>query len=296
MVRKIIKKITDPKRGETIAETVIAVAILAIGITLSSTLMANSLRNINTSKNRVIAVNIAREGIEAVRNIRDTNWLKFSGNRRVCWNQMPTDLAFANCSEGCVDADTDGVTDDPILPGEYIVYKAQGLGSNGTTNDTTCDTVQRWRLASVGDIGVNPNKITNTLLYQMDIDADINTDGEGTSTDDKDIYNHKIAVDPNANGNDVLGRFNVAGETNFFRTITIEYLENEPDSTSNTIPPTDTINANSATNEWDSVTDTSLLNRMRVTSKVIWYRGDAEHSVELKTHLTDYLGRDDLDS
>ena len=40
--------------------------------------------NVNV-KNRVTALNIAREGVEAVRNIRDTNWLKYSGDRRKKW-------------------------------------------------------------------------------------------------------------------------------------------------------------------------------------------------------------------
>ena len=40
--------------------------------------------NVNV-KNRIIALNIAREGIEATRNLRDTNWLKYSGDRRQKW-------------------------------------------------------------------------------------------------------------------------------------------------------------------------------------------------------------------
>ena len=271
-------KLFKKNKGETILETIIAVSILAIGVTLSSTLMASSLRNINTSKNRVIAVNIAREGIEAMRNIRDTNWLKFSGNARQCWNHLPSELDPGTCAEIC-----DSIT-PPIIPGDYIVYKAEGIGGNSTD----CNTVQRWRLKAVEKIGTDPDFFSNSVLHQVDIEPiDIDTNGDGIFDNDKDIYNHLIATEATALGNDVLGRGNPQ-RTNFSRVVTIEYLENTPSTTDDTITATD----------WDtlSTTEQSLLNRIRVTSKVTWIRGDTEHSVELKTHLTDYLGRDDLDS
>ena len=264
------------KKGETILETVIAVSILAIGVTLSSTLMASSLRNINTSKNRVIAVNIAREGIEAVRNIRDTNWLKFSGNARECWNHLPSGLEpLDDCLESC-----NGVTS--ITPGDYIVYKAEGTG--GGTSE--CNTVQRWRLKPEEDLGSSPNIFSNSLLHQVDIEpVDVDTDADGIFDNDKDIYNHliRIKTESEVSGNDALGRRN-AQTSSFSRVITIEYLENS----GNIVDSTD----------WTALTtpEQILLNRIRVTSKVTWIRGDAEHSVTLKTHLTDYLGRDDLDS
>lgn len=262
-MRNIFKNI----KGETIIETIIALSVLAIGVTLSSTIMASSLRNINTSKNRVIAVNIAREGIEAVRNIRDTNWLKFSGNARGCWNQIPQILDGVTCAETC-----NGST--PITPGGYIVYKAEGTGGSSTN----CNTIQRWRLEKKGNIGVNPNTISNSTLYQVDIEpVDVDTDGDGTFDNDKDIYNHLITLPTNST-DDALGRANTQ-KSPFSRVITIEYLEND-----GTVVTT-----------WPN-SDEDKLNRIRVTSKVTWIRGSAEHSVTLKTHLTDYLGRDDLDS
>jgi len=84
-----MKPILKDTTGETLLEAVMALSILAIGIMLASTIMGTSIRNMNGSKNRVIGVNIAKEGLEAVHNIRDTNWLKFSGKKRDCWNHDP---------------------------------------------------------------------------------------------------------------------------------------------------------------------------------------------------------------
>ncbi|HDL90556.1 MAG TPA: hypothetical protein ENG14_06605, partial [Thermodesulforhabdus norvegica] len=102
-------------KGETLAETIIALSILAMGITMAGTVIMNSMRNLANAKNRVIAVNIAREGVEAVRGIRDTNWLLYSDKRRQCWNNDPKVFPC------------DGTS--PIPPGTYIVYKHAPEGS-----------------------------------------------------------------------------------------------------------------------------------------------------------------------
>lgn len=234
-------------------ETVIALTILAIGLTMSSALIATSLRNINISKNRVIAVNIAREGIEAVRNIRDTNWLKFSGRRRICWNHFPGDLITDTC-EG----------NTPIAADEYVVYKNQD---------------HRWRLA-VAEI---VDGFDNAKLYTVDIDPDTDTDKDGDKENDSDMYNHL----PEEGGGDAMG--DNAVETSFSRVIKIEYLKNQG------ISPEDLV-----VDEIDwaglSSLERSTLNRMRITSTVTWVRGGIEQDVELITHITDYLGRDNLDS
>ena len=101
------------KKGETLIEIVMSLGVLTIGIMLASTIMGSSIRNLNASKNRVIAVNIAREGLEAMRNIRDTNWMRYNSMKRDCWNHMPTLEIDEKCENNA----------NPIPPGEYIIYK-----------------------------------------------------------------------------------------------------------------------------------------------------------------------------
>lgn len=76
------------RKGETVVEILVAVMLLVVGALSSVRLLG--LANINTqlTKERVIATNLAREGLEAVRTIRDTNWLRFKGERRLCWNNL----------------------------------------------------------------------------------------------------------------------------------------------------------------------------------------------------------------
>lgn len=166
---------------------------MAIGITFAGTILANSLIHISSSKDRIIAVNLAREGLEAVRNIRDTNWLKFSGNRRECWNHLPGTLPPPPLTETC-----DGSA--LIEPGTYLVYK---------------DENQRWRLLLLGD--------REAWLYWMDIDSTVDSNADGNNINDRDIFNPTLTPPP-GNGDDPLGH-RYAEKSIFQRLITLSYLE-----------------------------------------------------------------------
>lgn len=256
-------------KGETLAETIIALSILAIGITVASTTILNSIRNLTNAKDRVIAINIAREGIEAVRNIRDTNWLFYSDKRRQCWNNMPG-------SDGC-----DGNT--PVLPGTYIIYKHSDQSWHLQPAD------ENPGIDSNGD-GIPNNDLDLINLSLVDIDKTFDSDQDGNPANDLDFYNHK-----NANVNSPMGT--EIRQTPFSRYVVIEYLENNPDplsAPSNISPPNDSINT---LNEWnDGKTDKDALNRIRVTSVVGWKTSGTAHTAELKTILTDHLGRENLEN
>ncbi len=74
------------RRGETLIEVLIAIIVLVIGSLGAVRLLGIANIHNQLTKERVIATNLSREGLEAVRNIRDTNWLRFAGERRRCWN------------------------------------------------------------------------------------------------------------------------------------------------------------------------------------------------------------------
>lgn len=224
-------------KGETISETIIALSILAIGITIASTVSASSLRNMQSARDRIIAVNLAREGIEAVRNIRDTNWLKFSGNRRECWNHNPA----LTISETCT-----GISS--IANGDYIVYKAK-----------SGDGITGWRLKSA------PTD-SDLRLHIIDTATGTDTNRDGVNDNDPDLYNHTATDD--AIGS-VTGTKNLS-ESLYKRQINIQYLDNNGDDGS----PSD--------------------NRMQITSTVTWTQAQREFTVQLKTIITDYLGRENL--
>jgi prepilin-type N-terminal cleavage/methylation domain-containing protein len=68
------------KQGFTLLEVLLALSVLSVGIMAAFTL---SLANLNTARDnyqRIRAANLAREGLELARNVRDTNWLKIEAN------------------------------------------------------------------------------------------------------------------------------------------------------------------------------------------------------------------------
>lgn len=74
------------KKGNSIIEVVIVIVILTIWIVWTYEIINSGQKLATTTENRIKAVNIAREWIEAVTNIRDTNWIKFSSDYPKCWN------------------------------------------------------------------------------------------------------------------------------------------------------------------------------------------------------------------
>jgi len=61
--------------GFTLVESMIAVGLIVTGVVGVLTLVSRSIGFNGLAFNRLTAANLAQEGIEIVRNIRDTNWI-----------------------------------------------------------------------------------------------------------------------------------------------------------------------------------------------------------------------------
>lgn len=62
--------------GFTLLEVIVAIFILSVGIIGSYILIAQTISSTSYASNKLVASYLAQEGIEIVRNIRDTNWLE----------------------------------------------------------------------------------------------------------------------------------------------------------------------------------------------------------------------------
>jgi type II secretory pathway pseudopilin PulG len=62
--------------GQTIIEVIIAVAMMTLGVGAAVSLASYSLHASGGISKQLIGTGLAREGLEALRNMRDTNWLK----------------------------------------------------------------------------------------------------------------------------------------------------------------------------------------------------------------------------
>ncbi len=72
----------------SIIEAIIVLLIVVTGITGVYGLLTSSQNLANSTSNRIQAIQIARDGLEAVTNIRDTNWILFAADYENCWNAL----------------------------------------------------------------------------------------------------------------------------------------------------------------------------------------------------------------
>ncbi|OGF23342.1 hypothetical protein A2Y83_01345 [Candidatus Falkowbacteria bacterium RBG_13_39_14] len=112
--------------GQGLLEAIIGISIITIGLSGALTLAHSGISSHYEAETRVIAANLAREAVEIVHNIRDSNWL--SGG---AW-----DSGFYN------GADYEGV---PMLS-----YSSGNWQINFTADDFTADTAKVYQF-TVGD-------------------------------------------------------------------------------------------------------------------------------------------------
>lgn len=128
------KKKQQNKAAFSIVEVITILLIIAIGMAGILTLITQSIRGQNLNKNTLVAYNLAQEGVELIRSVRDNNWkngLAWDNNlangRYIMDYTWATPLAIqARASEilaGSLFIDVDGfyhVIQDSLLPeGSY---------------------------------------------------------------------------------------------------------------------------------------------------------------------------------
>lgn len=89
------------QKGQTVLELIIAITILVVALVATLVLIVTSINASREARNKLIATNLAREGIEVIRNIRDSNWVDstLQCNDPTCSNE--TDCTDPVASGGC---------------------------------------------------------------------------------------------------------------------------------------------------------------------------------------------------
>ena len=181
--------------AETIVEVIIAIFVVALGSASATTLVVDALRSNGLSRDNLIAMNLAVEGIEAVRNIRDGNWLKFNYDRAHCWNMKPGETA---CDPGA------------LIPGtNFVPY----------FNPTNMAWYLNPASSTALDLNGAPAAMAQYMLVIADADKDVNSDGIGISDDDLDLYT-------TASG--LTAQMKKVSDSKFFRMVTISYPTSTP--------------------------------------------------------------------
>lgn len=73
-------QLTRQRSAQSLLEAVIAIGIIIISTVSATTVVVSTITVGQTSENKIVAANLAREGVEVVRGVRDSNWLRRSQN------------------------------------------------------------------------------------------------------------------------------------------------------------------------------------------------------------------------
>ena len=99
------------RAAESLIETMLAVTVIATATTAAITLIRTSLQGNEVIGEKVVALNLGLEAVEAVRNLRDSNLLSMSSDPDECWDTLDgTDASLC-------------ATATHISPGDYALSR-----------------------------------------------------------------------------------------------------------------------------------------------------------------------------
>lgn len=93
----VLKAKEQDVQGQTLIETLVAIFILVMGVTAAVGLAIYALNSSSSITKQIIATGLAREGIEAVKNMRDVNWLRDTLATNGCYNYVTAGTGQSPC-------------------------------------------------------------------------------------------------------------------------------------------------------------------------------------------------------
>lgn len=129
-------------KGQTLVETVVGIFVLTVGISTALGLAVSMFNASTSAVKQVVGAGLAREGAEAVFNIRATNWLK-GQTVGTCYNYSNPGGNDAVCHQ------------DWLNPGTSGSYNISAAGSYTIDQNTTGNDTQNYWILNVQ--GASPN-------------------------------------------------------------------------------------------------------------------------------------------
>ncbi len=170
------KNIKNKNNGFTLIETLVALSIFSFSILALVATSTSSLTSLNYARNRVVANYLSQEGIESVRNVRDSAVVL---NPETGWTDFKSAMQSGGCASvgGCnIDSlvnSQDPGTDTGISPcvGDQacVLYADSSTGYLGTSavDDPTNFRRVIQLIEESSDTGISEFRITSTV-YWMD--------------------------------------------------------------------------------------------------------------------------------
>lgn len=87
MFRFTKSTIQKTERGFTILEVLMAIFVLTLGVSASFALVQQSVASVNSLKSKLVAAYLVQEGMELIKNVRDTNLLTQREDPILAWDE-----------------------------------------------------------------------------------------------------------------------------------------------------------------------------------------------------------------
>ena len=137
------------KKATSIIEALVVTLIIVMWLTWVYSIFSKSINLTIGMQNKIQAIQIAREWIEAITNIRDTNWLLFPSNTDKCWKTFNYDSNCLYTTE----------TNEEIWEASYRVYK---------------DSNYRWILEKVTNSSLTEySNVDYRNFYNVSLDSNL---------------------------------------------------------------------------------------------------------------------------
>lgn len=174
-MKKIIFKANEimkiSKRATSIVEVLVIMLIIIVWTVWMFTIFSKWQALSNTTENRIQAIQIAREWLESMINIRDTNYLNYSANYDNCWNTL-------NYNWTCVTASIDDTATD-IPAWSYKIYQ---------------DTDNKWKIFTWSVVTYSYSDPAYRTFFKVMTDSNwLYTQSWGTA-DIKPLFTREIKV------------------------------------------------------------------------------------------------------
>lgn len=160
----MLKKIAKNKSGQSLIELIVAVAIIQVGLLSVWSLFLSNFNAERESELRIVGANLSREGIELVKNIRDSNWLRVDrGDVNEEGTIWPWDEGL---SSGVYSVSYDnGALEDEMYGQLYI--DAQGFYTNSSVGTKISPYKRTIELKSVCCSDNDGNLVCDGTNYQI---------------------------------------------------------------------------------------------------------------------------------
>jgi Tfp pilus assembly protein PilV len=112
------------KKGFSFGEVMLSVLVLGVGLVGTISLINSNIRNSTDTRDSIIASELAQEGVELVRNIRDNNWIATPIRPTFDGDYLPA-AAASNCR---VDKDNPASNNLKVICGQSYVLNTDANG------------------------------------------------------------------------------------------------------------------------------------------------------------------------